>query len=76
MLQFKLFQRWRHVFDQIVSVSKAVKDRLETEGIRPVEVFHNGVLERPIRPALSEPPTVAFAGRLAKEKGIDTLLYA
>jgi len=53
-----------------------MKDRLEENGIRPVEVIYNGVRERPLRPALEATPLIAFAGRLAPEKGIFVLLDA
>ncbi len=76
MLQRALWLRWRHAFDQVVTLSNAMKQRLEAEGIQPVEVIHNGIGERPIRPPLSQPPTIAFAGRLVPEKGIDVLLQA
>jgi len=76
MLQMKFWRRWRHVFDVIVANSEAVKRRLVSEGIEPVEVIHNGVVTRPPRPSLSPPPTATFAGRLVREKGVDVLLRA
>lgn len=76
MLQQKLWQRWRNAFNLVVSLSHAMKSILETEGIGPIEVVHNGVPERPMRPKLSNPPTVACAGRLVLEKGVEVLLRA
>lgn len=76
MLQHKLWQRWRNAFNLVVSLSHAMKSILEAEGIGPIEVVHNGVPERPMRPSLSEPPTVAYAGRLVPEKGVGVLLRA
>ncbi|AFY59214.1 glycosyltransferase [Rivularia sp. PCC 7116] len=76
MLQRQLWLHWRHAFDAVVALSHAMKANLEAEGIKPVKVVHNGVRKRPQRPPLSEPPTVAFAGRLVSEKGIDVLLKA
>ena len=76
MLQMKLWQRWRSSFDLVVAVSKTVKCRLIAEGIAPVEVVWNGIPIQPSRPPLSSPPTVAFAGRLVREKGVDVLLSA
>ena len=76
MLQRALWQRWRHVIDQVVALSTRMKRRLEAEGVGPVEVVPNGVPERPARPPLAGPPTVAYAGRLSPEKGVDALLEA
>jgi glycosyltransferase involved in cell wall biosynthesis len=60
----------------VVALSHAMKANLEAEGITPVKVVHNGVPVRELRPPLSEPPLVAFAGRLVWEKGVDVLLKA
>ncbi|WNZ24409.1 glycosyltransferase family 4 protein [Leptolyngbya sp. NK1-12] len=76
MLQRHLWQRWKSVFDLVVALSYGMKAKLEAEGIQPIEVVHNGVPERSIRPALSDPPTVVFAGRLVPEKGVEVLLRA
>jgi len=76
MLQMRLWRRWRNVFNLIVASSEAVKGRLIAEGIEPVEVVWNGAPIQPPRPPLSSPPTVAFAGRLVREKGADLLVRA
>ena len=76
MLQMKLWRRWRHSFDLIVANSEAVRQRLTADGIESVEVMWNGVSVRPPRPALAWPPTVAFAGQMARTKGVDVLLSA
>jgi glycosyltransferase involved in cell wall biosynthesis len=76
MLQRGLWRRWRHAFGTIVALSENMKTRLVEEGIAPVEVIHNGVPVGPMRPPLCGPPTVAFAGRLVPEKGVDVLLHA
>lgn len=76
MVQYQLWQRWRSAIDQIVALSYAMKGELEQAGLCPVEVIHNGVPVRSPRPALSDPPTVVYAGRLVPEKGIDVLLRA
>ncbi|MGF1492435.1 MAG: glycosyltransferase family 4 protein [Microcoleaceae cyanobacterium] len=76
MLQRQLWQRWRSAFDLVVTLSHAMKDKLVAEGIAPIEVVHNGVPERPARAALKQPPTVAYAGRLVAEKGVEVLLRA
>ncbi len=74
MLQRQLWLQWRDAFDLVVALSHRMKMNLEAAGISPVEVVHNGVPARSIRPPLTEPPTVAFAGRLVAEKGADFLL--
>lgn len=76
MLQMKLWRHWRNAFNLIVANSEAVRGRLLAEGINSVEVVRNGVVVRPPRPALSATPTVAFAGRLVREKGADVLIRA
>src|SRR5207302_2018463 len=60
----------------VVACSEAVRARLVAEDARPVEVIRHGVPVTEPRPPLSEPPTVAFAGRLRREKGADLLVHA
>lgn len=76
MCQRQMWLHWRNVFDLIVALSHAMKAKLEAEGIEPIKVVYNGVPSRPMRPPLTEPPTVAFAGRLVQEKGVGVLLQA
>jgi glycosyltransferase involved in cell wall biosynthesis len=76
MVQMKLWRQWSSTFDLTVANSEAVKRHLTAWGIEPVEVIWNGVPVQPPRPPLSVPPTVAFAGRLVREKGADVLLRA
>ncbi|MEY2487244.1 MAG: hypothetical protein QOH39_2892 [Verrucomicrobiota bacterium] len=76
MFQMKLWRRWRGVFDLIVANSAPVKRRLLAEGIAPVEVVGNGVSPHHARTSFSQIPTVAFAGRLVPEKGVDVLVRA
>ncbi len=76
MLQMKLWRQWRKAFDRIIAASQAVKNRLMAEGIEPDEVIWHGVPIQPPRPPLSAPPTVTFAGRRVREKGVDILLRA
>jgi glycosyltransferase involved in cell wall biosynthesis len=76
MLQMKLWHRWRSSFDRVIANSEAIRGRLLADGIAPVDVIWLAVPVRPTRPPLSDPPTVAFAGRLVVEKGLDQLLRA
>ncbi|MGF1520835.1 MAG: glycosyltransferase family 4 protein [Leptolyngbyaceae cyanobacterium] len=76
MVQWQLWQRWRSAIDCMVALSHAMKAELEQAGLDSVEVIHNGVPVRPLRPPLQDPPTVAYAGRLVPEKGIHVLLKA
>lgn len=76
MLQKQLWQYWRGAIDKMVALSYAMKNKLEAEGISPVEVVYNGVKYREMRPPLSDRPVVAFAGRLATTKGVATLIEA
>lgn len=76
MIQRQLWQQWRHAFDRVVALSHRMQEKLELEGITPVEVVHNGVPERSMRSPLGDTPIAAFAGRLVSEKGVDVLLRA
>lgn len=76
MAQLHLLRRFQRHVDRVVALSQAVRRRLEEAGLRDVRVVPNGVPARPARPPLSGPPTVAFAGRLVPEKGVDVLLTA
>jgi glycosyltransferase involved in cell wall biosynthesis len=76
MLRMTLWRRWRNAFDLIVANSEAVRRHFLAEFAKPVEVVLNGIPVRPSRPPLSFPPTVAFAGRLIREKGVEVLVRA
>ncbi len=76
MLQMRLWRRWRQVFSLIAANSEAVKRLLLAEGFGPVEVLWPGIPMQPMRPPLSPPPTVAFAGRLVRQKGAEVLVRA
>lgn len=76
MAQLKLFSLWKGVFKAVLANSESVRDALLLNGIDGVEVLHYGIPRRPESPILSETPTVAFAGRLVREKGVDILIRA
>ena len=76
MMQLGLWRRWRDAFDMFVANSRSVAEWLRASGIGHVEIIPNCVAPRGPRPPLADPPSIAFAGRLAYEKGVDTLLKA
>jgi glycosyltransferase involved in cell wall biosynthesis len=76
MVRMMLWRRWHKAFNLMVANSEAVRHHFLAEVARPVEVVLNGIPIRPSRPPLSFPPTVAFAGRLVREKGTDVLVRA
>jgi glycosyltransferase involved in cell wall biosynthesis len=76
MMQMALWLRWRRAFDRIVANSHWTRRRLEDDGVPVDEVVWNGVPAIPPRVGLAEVPTIAYAGRLAPEKGLEVLLLA
>lgn len=77
MAQLGMFRRWMDSIDRVIVPSQAMRRVLEAFGQRVDEVILHGAPGR--QPADTEPspvPTVAYAGRLAREKGVDTLLRA
>lgn len=76
MLQYNLWQQWQEAFDLVVALSQGMKNKLETAGIKPVEVVYNGIPITQAPTSLSSIPTVVYAGRLVPEKGVDILLRA
>jgi glycosyltransferase involved in cell wall biosynthesis len=76
MRQLALVRRHRGAIDRIVALSRDMAATLEADGLGPVEVIHNGIAERPMRPPLAGPPILAYAGRLSREKGVAVLLDA
>ena len=77
MIQLRLFRQWRSAFNTILANSESVRDTLLLNGIDGVEVLHYGIPGRPVSPSLLlEIPTVVYAGRLVREKGVDILLRA
>ena len=76
MLQRALWRRWRSAFDRTVANSVATERQLKEEGFDVAEVIWPGVPVLPLGRPLAPVPTVTFAGRLVREKGVDVLLSA
>lgn len=76
MIQMRLWRRWKGAFARIIANSEATKAALVAEGIEPVQVIWNGVPMSVRRASMSIVPTVVYAGRLVREKGIDVLVRA
>ncbi|MEM9002157.1 MAG: glycosyltransferase family 4 protein [Cyanobacteria bacterium P01_F01_bin.86] len=76
MAQMRQWQHWRRCFSRVVANSYAVQRQLGAAGIETHGVIECGVPVRPMRPNLVSVPTVVFAGRLVREKGVDVLVKA
>ena len=76
MAQLHLLHTWKDAFDVFVATSEAMRDRMTAEGFGQAELVWNGVPPAPRRPPLTDPPTIAFAGRLVPEKGPHLALEA
>jgi glycosyltransferase involved in cell wall biosynthesis len=76
MFQLRLWRKWRDAFNVIVANSVSTQRRLLAEGITAAEVISNPVSITEPRSTLPAIPTIAFAGRLVREKGIEILLRA
>ena len=76
MAQLALLRRWRHHIDRTLTLSRRMTAMFEAAGWEGVGTLGNGIDIAPPRPALADPPTVAYAGRLSREKGVEVLLDA
>jgi glycosyltransferase involved in cell wall biosynthesis len=76
MAQRAMVRRLRGRIDTAAALSRRMADAFEADGWRDVQVLPNGVEEGPMRPPLGPVPVVAYAGRLAREKGVGTLIDA
>ncbi len=72
----RMWAAWHDVFAAVVANSEWTANRLRGDGVRVDRAIWNGVPVSPGRPALAGPPTVAFAGRLSRDKGIAVLVRA
>jgi glycosyltransferase involved in cell wall biosynthesis len=76
MLQKAMFARWKGAVDLYVANSHAMKAALIEHGFDPVTVLWHGTPEVPARRPLDGPASVAFVGRLVREKGVDVAIRA
>lgn len=76
LMQTGLFKRWRATIKLVVANSEWTRRRLVADGVDAATSVWNGVPVRPPRPPLSSPPTIAYAGRLVRKKGVDVLVRA
>jgi glycosyltransferase involved in cell wall biosynthesis len=76
VVQARLRRRWQDAVTLTVPNSDWLRRRLLADGVEAGEAVPNGVPVRSARPPLTDPPTVAFAGRLVPKKGLDVLLEA
>lgn len=76
MVQLAMVRRWRDAIDLPAVLSRRMALEFEAAGWPEVTVLPNGVDAAPQRPPLSDPPLIAYAGRLSREKGVEILLSA
>jgi glycosyltransferase involved in cell wall biosynthesis len=76
MLQRRLWRRGRGAFNAIVCCSSAIRAQLDADGIETYDVIWPGTTHAPRRAPRRGPPTVTYAGRLTREKGVDLLVRA
>ncbi len=76
MWQMRSWWRQRGVFRRVVVESEAMWQALAAAGWPPTDLIYPGEPARAQRPPLRDPPQVAYAGRLVREKGVAVLLHA
>lgn len=76
LAQRTMWDRWNGCFNVVAANSDWTARRLRDDGVRVDRTIWNGVPVVARRGPLSEPPTVAYAGRLSPEKGVDVLMRA
>lgn len=74
--QRSLLRRWRGVFRATIANSTATARALGDDGIDHITVVPNGIPVALAQASMAEAPVAVFAGRLVREKGVDTLLQA
>ena len=76
MAQLALLRRWRDVITTTTTLSRRMAEMFEADGWQDVQVLPNGVDDAPMRGALGVRPVAVYAGRLSREKGVETLIDA
>jgi glycosyltransferase involved in cell wall biosynthesis len=76
LLQRYLWRRGRDALSAVVGCSDAVRRALEADDVAVRDVIWPGTPVAEERAPLDGPPTVTYAGRLAREKGVDVLVRA
>jgi glycosyltransferase involved in cell wall biosynthesis len=76
VVQLGSWRRHRGVFRLIVANSHALAETLRANDVAVDTVIANGTRVVSPRPPLGPPPSIAFAGRLVAQKGVDVLLRA
>ncbi len=76
LIQLRLLHRWRAAVDRLVAPSRAFAGILEAGGWPVDAVIPHAVAEVECRADPGPTPVVGYAGRLAPEKGVETLLRA
>ncbi|MEM8691234.1 MAG: glycosyltransferase family 4 protein [Pseudomonadota bacterium] len=75
-LQMWLLKRWRSVLDVTTVLSRRAAERFTASGWTGVEVLPNPADARDATSDLATHPTLAYCGRLSREKGVDVLIDA
>ena len=75
-LQSWLLGRWRDALDVTAVLSRRAADLFSSAGWAGVEVLPNPIDPRPAAADMSPDPTLAYCGRLSREKGVDVLIDA
>jgi glycosyltransferase involved in cell wall biosynthesis len=76
MGQTYLWKQWKGHFNRIVSISATTQGHLARNGFGDVPVIPTGIRPHSQVRRLSLAPTVLFAGRLVREKGVAWLLQS
>jgi glycosyltransferase involved in cell wall biosynthesis len=76
MVQRLLWRRNRHALSAVISASHAVRHQLEADGVAVHGVIWPGTPVIRPRAPVCDPPTVTYAGRLTREKGVEVLIRA
>lgn len=74
--QRAMTDRYQEVFDTVITNSHWMRRQAEAAGMAVDEVVWNGVDVPDVVAEPTDGPTIAFAGRLVEEKGVDVLLRA